>query len=294
MHRLRGALVRVLLLAVIATAVVTLFLAATISRPITKLSRMARRVAKGDQTVSLNSSRRDEIGDLARAIDVMAGHLKARAAETAEWAANISHEFKSPLTSLRGSAELLLDGADEDPTARRKFIRNMLADTHRLDRLVTRLLELSRLEADPTAPEPCDFRDIIRTAIAEACSDDTVELTMPDVPLPVRVRRAAMTSALRNLIENAHTFADQGSPVRITVCLRNDTIETIVHNRGPVISAANQKRIWTRFFTTRANAGGTGLGLPIVKSVATAHGGSVWVESDAESGTRFSLCVPMA
>ena len=125
MHRLRSALIKILLVVLAITAVLSLFLAATIARPLGNLLRRANRVAAGSRGESLRLDRRDEIGDLARALDEMARRLDARADETAALAADISHEFKSPLTSLRGAAELLLEGAGDDPAARSRFLANM-------------------------------------------------------------------------------------------------------------------------------------------------------------------------
>src|SRR5690606_2333481 len=136
----------ILAAAIVVTAVLSLFLAATISRPLGRLTRTAARIAAGDRRQRLTMRRRDEIGKLARAFDAMTERLEARARYTGELAANISHEFKSPLTSIRGAAELLQSGAVDDVPARDKFLSNIIEDTERLDRLVTRLLELARYE----------------------------------------------------------------------------------------------------------------------------------------------------
>src|SRR6185295_2874405 len=151
--RLRGTLWRVLFALVGATAVLTLFLAATIARPLSRLTAIAHRIAAGDRRQQLRLDRRDEIGALARAFDTMARRLDGRAEEVAQLAANLSHEFRSPLTSIRGAAELLREGAADDPSARAKFLDNIAEDARRLDRLVTRVLELSRAEADATRVE---------------------------------------------------------------------------------------------------------------------------------------------
>ena len=113
LYRLRSSLFRVLVAALFATAVLSLFLAATIARPLSRLSRIARRIAAGNRRESLALGRHDEIGHLARAFDAMARKLDDRARGAAQMAADISHEFKSPLTSIRGAAELLLEGAAE-------------------------------------------------------------------------------------------------------------------------------------------------------------------------------------
>jgi two-component system, OmpR family, sensor histidine kinase ChvG len=297
LHRLRTSLVKIFVAALVVTAFLSLFLAATISRPITRLMRAARHIAAGgragDSLPRAGRAGRGEIGELARALDTMARQLNRRAEEIAELAAHISHEFKSPLTSLRGGAELLLDGADDDPETRRRFLRNMLEDTHRLDRLVTRLLELSRLEADTAAPEALDWQAVIDEAV-HGCRDGAAILVHYRASRRrVEGRRAHLVSALRNLLENAQSHARPGSPV--TVSVEDGTaggLVTAVHNDGDPITPANLPRIWTRFFTTRADRGGTGLGLPIVAAAARGHGGRVTVDSSAAAGTTFRLELP--
>jgi two-component system sensor histidine kinase ChvG len=292
MHRLRRALIRILVVVLVITAVLSLFLAATIARPLGNLIRTANRIAAGSRGESLRLARRDEIGDLARAIDEMARRLDRRAEETAALAADISHEFKSPLTGLRGAAELLLDGAAADPAARDRFLRNMLADTQRLDRVVTRLLELSRLEADRAPPVEIDLRDVVTEAIEAASGHGAVSWQAPAAPVVVPGRRAALLAAVRNLIENAQAHAAPGTVPTVTLAAQTAVVELAVHNQGAAIPPEIAARIWDRFFTTRAESGGTGLGLPIVAAVATAHGGRVWFDSDPARGTTFVLALP--
>jgi two-component system sensor histidine kinase ChvG len=292
MYRLRRALIKILVIVLVITAVLSLFLAATIARPLGNLIRTANRIAAGSRGESLRLERRDEIGDLARAIDEMARRLDRRAEETAALAADISHEFKSPLTSLRGAAELLLDGAAADAGARGRFLRNMLADTQRLDRVVTRLLELSRLEADRAPPVEIDLGDLVTEAIEAASGRGAVSWQAPSAPVRVLGRRAALLAAIRNLIENAQAHAAPGTTPAVTVAAQSSVVRLAVHNQGPPIPPEIANRIWDRFFTTRAENGGTGLGLPIVAAVATAHGGQVSFDSHATRGTTFVLALP--
>ena len=293
MHRLRRGLIKILLVIIAITSVISLFLAATIARPLRRLLATAKSVAAGARGNSLRLDRRDEIGDLSRALDEMARRLDARAAESAALAADISHEFKSPLTGLRGAAELLLEGAAEDPATRRRFLTNMLTDTQRLDRLVTRLLELSRLEADNAAPVELNMSDVVAEAIEGAADRALVTWHAPLDGVAVRGRRGALVAAVRNLIDNATAHAAPGTGVDVRVeASSRDGISVVVTNQGPVIPPATLERMWDRFFTTRADRGGTGLGLPIVAAAAKAHGGSVTCTSSAEAGTRFTLALP--
>jgi two-component system sensor histidine kinase ChvG len=295
MYRLRTALLWVLGIALAATAVLSLFLAATIARPLSRLGRLAERIARGERRVSLALDRRDEIGHLARAIDAMARRLDERAQHAARLAADLSHEFKSPLTSIRGAAELLLDGAAEDPAARRRFLENALADAGRLDRLVTRLLELSRLEADEAPAAEVDLEALVQEAAApRAEGGPAVEVHYRAGARHLRGRPGQLASALRNLVENARQHAAPGTAVDITVEDAGPRrLRITVHNHGEPIPAANLPRVWDRFFTTRAGAGGSGLGLPIVASAVTAHGGEVFVDSRPGAGTRFGFELPI-
>jgi two-component system sensor histidine kinase ChvG len=293
MLRLRTTLLKVLLLALAATAILSLFLAATISRPLTKLTRIAERIAGGDRRARLSLERRDEIGQLARAFDTMARKLDERARYVAELSANISHEFKSPLTGIRGATELLLEGAAEDPAARARFLENILQDAHRLDRLVTRLLELGRVESDAGPAEVFDYEALVREVATQVQGPAEVVVEYAAKTMHLFGRRAHVAAALANLVENAQVHARPDSPVTVRVVdLPGRRVGTTVHNLGPVISAANLGRIWDRFFTTRGAAGGTGLGLPIVRSVVLAHGGSLDVTSTEEAGTTFGFELP--
>ena len=294
MHRLRSALVKILLVVLAITAVLSLFLAATIARPLGKLLGTANRVAAGSRGESLRLDRRDEIGDLARALDEMARRLDARADETAALAADISHEFKSPLTSLRGAAELLLEGAGDDPAARTRFLSNMLADTQRLDRLVTRLLELSRLEADSGPPVELDVADVIGEALASCTGRAPVMWRPPPDHVALYGRRPALVAAVRNLVDNAQAHAAPNTAVDVRLQSSADDITISVTNHGPAIPPATLERMWDRFFTTRADRGGTGLGLPIVTAAARVHGGRVTCAGSGAEGTTFVFTLPRA
>ena len=229
----------------------------------------------------------------------MARRLDARADETAALAADISHEFKSPLTSLRGAAELLLEGAGDDPAARARFLANMLADTQRLDRLVTRLLELSRLEADSAPPVELDAADVVREALA-ACASRAASPSRGAPPrtacrctggAPRWSPPSATWSTTRRRTPRPNTAVD----VRLERSADDRRRSAIsVTNQAPAIPPATLERMWDRFFTTRADRGGTGLGLPIVAAAARMHGGRVTCASSAAEGTTFLLALPRA
>ena len=292
LHRLRTHLYLVLAVALGVTVLMTFFLAWTISRPLTHLTRAAKRIAGGDRSVSLHLHRSDEIGQLARNFDAMVQKLDARASYISEFAANISHEFKTPLASIRGAAELLADGAVEDPKARGRFLENILSDTVRLDRLVSRILELSRIEATLEHREVFDFADVVLD-VADRFPDHPVEVHLEADSLPIRGHRAHLESALSALVENAVLYSEAEQQVGIRAGLDDGgALVVVVEDHGRGISEANQAKVFQRFFTTEAETGGTGLGLATVSTVVQAHGGCVELTSEPNKGSRFELRLP--
>lgn len=299
MYRLRTTLLLTLLASLGVTVVFSWFLSGTISRPLTHLTRVAERIARGDRTQRLTLERRDEIGQLARAFDRMEQRLDDRARYIAELSADISHEFKSPLSGIRGAAELLAEGAADDPDARQRFLNNILLDAERLSRLVSRLLELSRAEASDAPSAVFDYEALVREVAQRV---EQARIAGAVVPIDVVYhhpqtqlfgRPALLASVLSNLLENATQHAAPNSRVELRISRSpRGAVSTEVHNHGSPISEANLTRIWDRFFTTRAEAGGTGLGLPIAKTIVESHGGTLTVQSSAEHGTVFRFELP--
>lgn len=185
------------------------------------------------------------------------------------------------------STTALLDGAADDPHARRRFLDNILEDVDRLDRLVSRLLEFSRADSDEPPNESIEYPELLSAAAPGAVIEYRAARSTVIAP------RAHLESVVSNLYENARSHAAQGTEVSIVVDLDGDRLRTMVHNWGDPISPGNLPRIWDRFFTTRARDGGTGLGLPIVETIVHAHGGDVGVTSDTESGTSFFFTLPV-
>ncbi len=278
LYRLRHWLTKVLIATTIMTALITLVLATTIARPLGKLTRRAQRIAARQPVEPAHplTRRADEIGQLARAVEAMTEELERRARDARSLAADISHEFKTPLTGIRGAAELLRDGAADDPAVRDRFLAMIVDDAARLDRLVSRLLELARVEDDRGAALPVDLDELARTCASRAW------------PVPVQVtcrgdavvdgRSTALASAIENLIANATQHAIDGTSVQVVVECRAAHVRVVVCNHGPALSPAARTKVWDRFYSTRHADGGSGLGLAIVRSVALAHGGNVGVD----------------
>jgi two-component system sensor histidine kinase ChvG len=300
LHRIRAGLLWVVGGAIALTLLVTLALAWSISRPLEHLSRAAKRIAAGERDVPVPIEGGGEIAELGRSFAAMTKELDARLTYLSAFAADVAHEFKSPLTSIRGAAELLRDGAADEPDARDRFLGNILLDVERLDRHVSRLLELSRIEAGAadTARQLVSLRPLVEASVRRA--ESTASGDAPRVELVWRARGALvharamdLETAIGNLLDNALRFAPPSSVVRVTV---DDgparTLVVVVEDEGPGVPEDDRARIFERFFTTDAERRGTGLGLAIVRAVAEAHGGSVRFEPRVPHGSRFVLTLP--
>jgi two-component system sensor histidine kinase ChvG len=295
LYRIRSGLFRVLIAAVVITAGVTLLLAWSISRPLGKLSRAAKRIAAGERDVVVPIGGGGEIRELGESFAAMKEQLDRRLRYISEFAADVAHEFKSPLTSIRGAAELLEEGAAEDPEARQRFLRNIELDVARLDRLVSRLLELSRIEASVEAMTLIDIEALIERVIRRSSAPDKpIELENMLSGRFVKGREVDLETALVNLLDNAVRFSPEGAAVKVKAegGPPSRWVRISVRDEGPGVSPANLPRIFDRFFTTDAERDGTGLGLSIVKSVVEAHGGEVKVDSRPGEGATFTIEVP--
>jgi two-component system sensor histidine kinase ChvG len=294
LHRIRSALIVLLGCAVALGITFTFMLALTISRPIERLSRAARSIAAGDRNVALPLGGGGELSDLGAAFVEMTKKLEARQRYISEFAADVAHEFKSPLTSIRGAAELLGEGADDDAETRRRFLGNIELDAARLDRLVSRLLELSRIEASDQEPQVFDLYAMVERAVRRSQGPDgTIVLRYDAKTQWLSGRESDLETAVLNLLDNALRFSPPGASVELEVSdAPKNRIEISVTDHGPGITQEQMPHVFERFYTTDRDRDGTGLGLAIVKSVAVAHGGNVTVSSTPGSGARFVLSLP--
>src|SRR6185295_9130415 len=188
--------------------------------------------------------------------EAMTEELERRARDARSLAADISHEFKTPLAGIRGAAELLRDGAADDPDARDRFLTMIEDDTARLDRLVSRLLELARVEDDRAVQLPVDLGELARACAARPWPVPVEVTAAADAVVPGRT--AQLASAIENLIANATQHADPGTAVRVTVEARGGAMQVAVANHGPALSPTAQRKVWDRFYSTRTASGGSG------------------------------------
>lgn len=275
------------------TLFMVLFVSYTITRPIHRLIDKTRRVAEGE-TQAMAPLRRPgtkEIELLSRSFSKMAYALHARTEYIREFATHISHEFKTPLTGIRGATELLLEHGDEmEPGRRHRFLSNIIHDSERLKRLVDRLLELARADNITPSGESCYLMPILKR-LAGHFGDDTFAVEIDgeghyDVLLPAD----SCESVISNLLENAKQHG--AKQVQIDLHMEEQELALRFANDGEPISPANQDKIFAPFFTTRRAEGGTGLGLGITRSLLEAYGGSIRYEPD-QPDTVFVVTIPI-
>lgn len=267
------------------TALLSLFLSRTLVRPVRALTAAAEAIARGERGPTPQGRVPAEVFQLHAALTTMAARLHARATDVADFAANVSHELKTPLTSVRGAVELLRDdwsGMDEDQRGR--FLANIDDDAARMQRLVTRLLELARIEHAPPESREISPGSFLTELLARY---EDVHLDLTQAPPTTHLPPEHLATAVTNLVDNA--LHHGGAPVLVSVASEGDRLRISVSDYGPGISERNQARIFDRFFTTERDRGGTGLGLAIVQAIARARGGRIECERTGPDGTTFLL-----
>jgi signal transduction histidine kinase len=260
-----------------------------LARPVEQLTAFSEHVARGGEIKDAPQVKRPaELVTLANAFAHMAEALEVRASYIKTFAAAVSHEFKTPLTSMRGAVELLADHMDTMPAEQRqKFIAQIGADTERLDRLVRRLLELARADVAEPDRSVTDVRAVLE-AIAAAKRTPDVQVEVTGAAATAQIGRETLETVVSNLLDNAVQHG--GRPLHVTLVLEaiGERVVLRVRDDGPGISAGNAARIFQPFFTTSRERGGTGLGLNIVKTLVEARGGSI-AHEPSDRGACFRI-----
>ncbi|MFC8528793.1 ATP-binding protein [Nocardia sp. NPDC057227] len=288
---------RTTLTALLIALVCSQLLAHGITLPLRDMTAAAQRMARGDYTVRVRASSRDEVGQLAEAFNRMAGDLAAADRQRRDLIANVSHELRTPITALNALLENLVDGvAEPDPTT----LRTALHQTERLGRLVTDLLDLSSIEAGATPLDREEFP--IAPLVAEVVAEARVMIaalgrgirfhtaTEPDAT--AHADRARLHQVLLNLLDNAAGHGPTGGEVRLRAHTVGDDIVIDVEDDGPGIPPAQRATIFDRFTRGgRTDGGGTGLGLAIARWIVDLHGGTIAV---TDPGSRIRIVLPAA
>jgi two-component system sensor histidine kinase ChvG len=291
----RFVIVKVFLVAAAVMIVLSFLLAGAIGGPIRRLAAAAqgvRRRTRARVEIPDMTHRSDEIGYLSGSIREMTDALYARIEGIESFAADVAHELKNPLTSLRSAIETLPLAKTEESRARLMAV--IQHDVRRLDRLITDISDASRLDAEMQRQEsaPVDLAKLlaaVTTLANEVPHDDNVTVALsfehtPDAPMGYIVpgNDSRLGQVIDNLVSNARSFSPNGGIVRITCRRLKKEVEIIIDDEGPGIPPDAQHRIFERFYTDRPDHGfgqNSGLGLSISRQIVEGHGGHVWAEN---------------
>ncbi len=295
------------LIAMLVLAGASWFLLTRITEPLRRLSQGADAVRRGGRRIDAIpnlSARRDEIGDLSVSLRAMTSALYARMDAIEQFAADVAHEIKNPLTSVGSAVETLNRTTDEEK--RQKLLGVIRDDVRRLDRLITDISDASRLDAELSRErtQDIDLAPII-TAMAqmfENPDDPQAPRVATDLApdLIVRGLEGPLAQVFRNVIENAVSFSPKGSTITVTARLQGPRAVITIDDQGPGIPEDNLEVIFRRFYTQRPAARfgkNSGLGLSISRQIVEVHHGRIWAsnlrdETGTVTGARFTIELP--
>jgi len=302
----RTMLVAAVLLVLLASAMLSLFLARTIVTPLQSLAGAAQRVRQGrerDVEVPRLPERSDEIGQLARSISDMTQGLRQRIDEVDSFAADVAHEIKNPLASLRSAVESL--PKVDDPKLASELHQIAAHDVRRIDRLITEIADASRIDAEMSRAtrERIDLADLVRRIIgsrehrAENAANP-IELDTRGFAADVLGVGARLERVVENLLDNAVSFSPRGTAIEVEIENDGEWVTLTVCDHGPGIAEHSRDKVFERFHSDRPDAEDfgqhSGLGLAIARAIAKAHDGALTAEQrpDGESGACLRLRLP--
>jgi two-component system sensor histidine kinase ChvG len=305
----RRALLVMLALAILLSVLLSLFLARTIVRPLRRLALAAQRVRLGrarEVKVPRLPSRSDEIGLLARAVSDMSQSLRQRIDNIEAFAADVTHELKNPIASLRSA----LDGLDrvEQPELRRQLLDVARTDVLRLDRLIGDIGEAARTDAELAKAtfEMVDLGKLIEQLVTgwesrREKGNARIAFARPRRATAVVMGRPErLARAIDNLVDNAVSFSPPGGLVEIVAVRVGNKVRVRIDDEGPGVPKEAREAIFNRFHSIRPDSEGfgrhSGLGLAIARAIVEGHNGEIGVQDrdDAPSGARFTICLPAA
>jgi two-component system sensor histidine kinase ChvG len=291
------------------TVLLSVYLAGTIARPIRRLALAAERVRRGRSRAAIPdfSRRGDEIGDLSRVLRAMTEAQSQRLEAIESFAADVAHEIKNPLTSLRSAIETV--ARISDPVQQRRLMALVLEDIQRIDRLISDIASASRLDAElaRAEPTPVDLAKLLGAVVevqSAAGAPDQPKLSLeadPRAGLVIAGIEDRLVQVFRNLVANAISFSPPGGLIRLVAVRIGSTVRVAIEDEGPGVPPGKEQAIFDRFYSERPKAEKfgihSGLGLSISKQIVEAHGGTIRAENRVEGdgtvrGARFVVQFP--
>lgn len=290
------------LIGIIAAMVFGFILSQSVAAPLRNISRAARNVARGNYRQRVPATGPTEVRDLAATFNRMTEQVQRSQQTLRDFLANISHELKTPLTSIHGFSEAVLDGTIDDPDGIRRSARIISDESTRVLRLVEELLDLSRIESGQVSMRLEEFSvgellQQVGDVFALRSEESGVELEV-DGASPVRVHGDfdRLEQVLNNLMDNAFRHTAAGGKVRVTATATpSGFVQVSITDTGKGIPLDELPFLFDRFYRAQGSAGkGYGLGLAIAREIVRAHGGDIWAASKQGEGTSFHFTLPVA
>lgn len=288
----------VFVISIAVAIVLSLLMSATIARPLIRLRNEADDLLdhRGRLRGTFRGShRRDEIGDLTRALEKLTGRLERHLVFVESFSADVSHEFKNPLASIRNAAELLAQ--TDDATEREELGGTIEKEVTRLTRLLNAVREVSKVDAalDTEPAKPVDLRALFSELAARASNRIAIDLALPAHPLTVAASEDRLVQAFGNILENAISFSPAGGRVSIAVRELDDQVIVHIDDQGPGIPPEHLERIFDRFFSFRPASETRehdGLGLAIARAIIEGYGGTIRAMNLTPRGARIEARLP--
>lgn len=306
LYTVRLGILRIFVISVIVAIIISLLVATTIVRPLRQLRLEAGAIL--DRRGRLRgrfrgSQKHDEIGDLSRALERLTRRLDEHVRFIESFAADVSHEFKNPLASIRTATEMLAEV--DEPEQRKRFLRMVELEIARMESLLAGVREITLIDAQLTTEQRTrvDVRALLERIVDgfRLRERATVSIALDASPDPCEVSASEdrLIQVLVNVLENAISFSPPSGVVTIVLVHQTSTIVTTIADQGRGIPSANLPRVFDRFFThrpeaSRPHASHTGLGLAIVKAIVDGYGGSITPSNNEDGGATFEIRLPAA
>ncbi|MCR4650413.1 MAG: HAMP domain-containing protein [Lachnospiraceae bacterium] len=292
-----------LILILLLSMIILIFFTEFVYIPLRKITDATEQYAAGNMNYEFSVDSDDEIGYLAAALQFMASEISKAEDNQKKFVANVSHDFRSPLTSIKGYLEAMLDGTIPDEM-HEKYLGIVLNETERLTKLTNSLLTLNNLNVKGVILEKTEFdiNEIIRSTAESAevqlrAKKIELELVLTDESLMVEADMGKIQQVLYNLLDNAIKFSHNDSSIKIETTVKHQKVFVSVKDSGIGIPKDSIKLIWDRFYKTDLSRGkdkkGTGLGLSITKEIINAHNEHINVISTEGVGTEFIFSLPV-
>lgn len=280
-------------------------MAKRIAKPVQSLAEVSMEVANGNRFIQVPSNKEfREFNQLADSFNYMLQRLEENEKRMKDFVANVSHELKSPITSIKGFIEALIDGKARTVERTQKFLSIMDKETNRLSKLVDNLLILCRADSSvQVEPQKININEFIREALinfeVKAFEKSIIfKLKEEHEAIYAKVDPYSLKQIIINLLDNAIKYSPENDEIIVAVASNSDRVEVLITDSGPGIPPEDIPNIWDRFYRVdkarSRDTGGTGLGLAIVKELVVKNGGTVYVESHIGKGTIFKFELPGA